>query len=139
MALPHPSHPSRTMITDPVTAHRALRAERGQLVRWRRLLRARLDLTVAALAPPEPLGTLSWDVLPAGQHRLPAHVDLVSAVSATPPRDTVDLMEQLRSLDRTLAAYGDQLDAILEDLAGQTLQLVASEVDASPAPPAGAR
>lgn len=47
---------SRRLDADARSVRRALRAERAQLLRWRRLLRARLDLTVARLAPPTHLG-----------------------------------------------------------------------------------
>ena len=106
---------------DPRTARRSLRAEKAQLVRWRRLVRARLDLAVAAFAPPEPLGEATWDLVPEAEFGLPMPHELASAIEVEPPLDAVGLMEELRSLDRKLAVYGAEIDSALED---QTEQLV---------------
>jgi hypothetical protein len=93
---------------------RALRAEKAQLTHWRRLLRARLDLAVAAFAPPEPLGTVDWDKLPQAHHDLPDSTTLGAAVAVVTPIDPVELMNRLRHLDRSLAEYGRALDGALE-------------------------
>lgn len=93
---------------------RMLRAEKAQLLRWRRLLRARLDLAVAGFAPPEPLGGMRWELLPEAQLGLPTHRALMQAVAVPAPADPIALMEHLRDLDRALAAYGAELDAELE-------------------------
>ncbi|WP_024286754.1 hypothetical protein [Cellulomonas sp. KRMCY2] len=100
---------------DARAARRILRAEKAQVLRWRRLLRARLDLAVAAFAPPEALGGMSWELLPDAQLGLPTHRDLIHAVTVPAPSDPVALMEHLRLLDRELAAYGSELDCELEN------------------------
>ena len=107
--------------TDPQVSRRMLRAEKSELLRWRRLLRARLDLAVATYAPPEALGTMTWDLLPAAQLRLPSAESLRAAVALEPEPDRVALMHRLRDLDRTLAAYGCALEDALEDCTDQLL------------------
>ena len=101
---------------DARAARRALRAERAQILRWRRLLRARLDLTVARFAPPENLGEFAWDLLPAAQLALPTTAELADAVNGCRGRgqDAVETMERLRALDRRLAAYQEELDRAIE-------------------------
>ncbi len=49
--------------------HRALRAERLRVSRRRRLLRARMDLTAAAVAVPEPLGDAVGHASPRARRR----------------------------------------------------------------------
>ncbi len=95
-------------------ARRALRAEKAQLMRWRRLLRARLDLAVASYAPPDTLGAMSWDILPDAQMALPHPQELLDAVHATDGGDQVELMQRLRTLDALLATYETHVDAALE-------------------------
>ncbi|NTW39740.1 MAG: hypothetical protein HGA44_07600 [Cellulomonadaceae bacterium] len=99
---------------DPTATRRVLRAEKAELTRWRRLLRARLDLTVASFAPPEILGAMSWDLLPEAQLALPLPQSLHEVVSVDADVDRVALMRRLRDLDRELAAYGAELDVALE-------------------------
>lgn len=96
------------------TARRTLRAEKAQLLRWRRLLRSRLDLAVAAYAPPDTLGAMSWDILPDAQMALPHPQELLDAVQCLAGDDRVGLMQQLRRLDQQLAAYEEHVDAALE-------------------------
>ena len=95
-------------------ARRALRAEKAQLLRWRRIVRARLDLAVASYAPPDTLGAMSWEILPDAQLSLPRPQDLIAAVRIGCSDDEVALMQQLRRLDRQLAEYGEHLDDALE-------------------------
>lgn len=114
---------------DARAARRALRAEKAQLLRWRRLLRARLDLAVASYAPPDTLGAMSWDILPDAQMSLPHPQDLIAVVRVSPDDDQVALMQRLRALDRQLAAYGAHLDAALEDSTQQILGTVAGAAE----------
>lgn len=100
---------------DARAARRALRAERAQLSHWRRLVRARLDLTVASLAPPEDLGTFTWDLMPDAAVLLPGTRELAQAVHGAPEGDVVDVLTRLRRLDRMLARYGDALDSAIEE------------------------
>ena len=105
------AHLGADMGLDVGPARRAVRSERAEVARWRRLLRARLDLLVATYAPPGPLGTVGWDVLPEAQLALPLADELLQAVALSPESDRVEVMRRLRELDRRLAAYADELDA----------------------------
>ncbi|MCV2393184.1 hypothetical protein OEB99_02585 [Actinotalea sp. M2MS4P-6] len=112
------------------STRRAVRAERAEVVRWRRLLRARLDLLVASFAPPEPLGAMGWDVLPDAQLRLPSSEELHQAIAEREQADRVTAMRQLRVLDRRLSAYADELDRALEQSTESlVMALVAEELD----------
>lgn len=123
--------------TDARTAGRALRAEKAQLLRWRRLLRARLDLAVAAYAPPTALGEMSWDLVPEAQLALPLPSDLGAAIAIPVTTDQVALMQHLRALDRRLAEYGAELDAAIES---STERALAEEsVAALPTQPCSSR
>ena len=107
-------------------ARRALRAEKAQLLRWRRLVRARLDLAVAAFAPPDTLGAMSWELVPDAQMNLPTPQDLLDAIRLPVAADQVALMRQLRDLDRRLAAYGAEIDAALESSTHQIVHQLAT-------------
>ncbi len=111
---------------DARAARRALRAEKAQLLRWRRLLRARLDLAVAGYAPPDTLGAMSWDILPEAQLSLPHPQQLLALVRLCPDDDQVALMQRLRDLDRQLAEYEDHLDSALEDSTQQIVGALAA-------------
>lgn len=100
---------------DARAARRALRAERAQLSHWRRLLRARLDLAVAGLAPPEHLGAFTWDVVPEATALLPRAQELSEAVRIADDVDVVDLLTRLRRLDRMLSRYAEELDGAIEE------------------------
>jgi hypothetical protein len=91
-------------------------------MRWRRLVRARLDLTVAGFAPPETLGQNTWELLPLAHSELPLPQELTAVLSGRSDDDQVALMERLRTLDALLAAYGAELDAALED-ASQRIEI----------------
>lgn len=116
--------------TDARAVRRALRAEKAQLLRWRRLVRARLDLAVAGYAPPDTLGAMSWDILPEAQMSLPRPQELISAVRVANAADEVALMQSLRELDRQLAEYGAHLDTALEMSTQQIMRHIATPVPA---------
>lgn len=107
---------------------RALRAEKAQLLRWRRLVRARLDLAVAGYAPPDMLGAMSWDIVPEAQMSLPRPQELLAAVRFAAGSDEVALMQSLRDLDHRLADYGAQIDAALEMSTQQIMRTLAAPV-----------
>jgi hypothetical protein len=121
-------------VTDARATRRALRAERAQLQHWRRLLRARLDLAVAGLAPPEHLGAFTWDLMPDTAVLLPRSQDLADAIRVGEQPDVVDLLTRLRRLDRMLARYGDALEGAIEE----TTQELLTEQAATPAATASA-
>lgn len=135
----HTTGPGAGSTTDSRGVRRALRAEKAQLLRWRRLLRARLDLAVAAFAPPEPLGEMSWDLLPDAQRALPMPFELTDAITVSAPTDQVALMEHLRTLDRSLASYGAELDQALETSTGEILGHLALSTDPLTGEPQDAR
>lgn len=108
---------------------RALRTEKAQLTRWRRLLRARLDLAIAGFAPPEPLGVALGDELPDSRYDLPSAVELSHAIAVVRPIDPVELMTRLRRLDRALAAYEQDVDEALEESTVQVVRDLAAGRD----------
>lgn len=84
----------------------ALRLERTRIKHWRRLLRARIDLTVASAVLPESLGHDPLGVLPVDAERdLPDDLELASAVLAGLPAGELDRLGDLRALDQRLASY----------------------------------
>ena len=132
MSLTRTTGPWAHAPTDPRTARRSLRAEKAQLLRWRRLVRARLDLAVASFAPPEALGEATWELVPEAEFGLPMAHELASAIWVDQPVDAVALMEQLRSLDRRLAVYGAEIDSALET----STQRIMHHMAAAPSLPA---
>lgn len=116
---------------DSAATRRAVRAERASVARWRRLLRARLDLLVATYAPPERLGEMGWDVLPQAQQSAPDPDELRAAIESHPAEaDRVGAMRRLRDLDRRLAGYAAELDLALDATTeALVMQLVADELD----------
>lgn len=100
---------------DLLAARRALRQERIEVGRWRRLLRARLDLVVGVYAPPETLGTSGWEHLPTARLELPLPGEMGAAVWACDEtEDRVALMHRLRDLDRRLGGYTSEIDGALD-------------------------
>ena len=126
-------------LDDPRTARRSLRAEKAQLLRWRRLLRARLDLAVAAFAPPEPLGVATWELLPEAELGLPHPQVLTDAIHVGATTDQVALMHHLRHLDDMLAAYGAELDDALEHSTQQIMRSMAAPPTRRDAGPSATR
>lgn len=114
---------------DARASRRALRAERAQLQHWRRLLRARLDLAVAGLAPPEHLGAFTWDLMPDTAVLLPRAQDLSDAIRVGDADDVVDLLTRLRRLDRMLTRYGAALETAIEET---TQELLSEQATATP-------
>jgi len=103
-------------------SRRALRIERTRVAHWRRLLRARIDLTVATATLPEPLGQDHSGVLPTGAERdLPCHLDLVCAVLDERGPTELDYLVELRDLDRRLASYESTIG---QALGGATEELI---------------
>ncbi len=97
-------------------SRRALRHEKLEVGRWRRLLRARLDLVVGTYAPPDVLGTIGWEHLPSARLELPLPGELAAAIwTCEDDCDRVALMHRLRDLDRRLGGYTAALDGALEE------------------------
>ncbi|RMI09744.1 hypothetical protein [Cellulomonas triticagri] len=108
----------------------ALRLEHQHVVRWRRLVRDRLELAVAAAAPPAPPGVCA-DVratLGASAHDVPAAAELAAAVRGALPVAEVHELPHLRDLDMRLARYEMRLEDSLRDLTDQYIEQLAREV-----------
>jgi hypothetical protein len=120
------AHVSDWLGLDAFATRRALRAEMAEVGRWRRLLRSRLDLTVASYAPPEVLGTLSWGALPHPPAALPRPEALSEAVAVGGTGDRVQLMRELRDLDKQLATYEHELERALEDSTERLVEQLAA-------------
>ena len=114
MSVARPTGNDVTAVGDLRSTRRALRDERVRVARWRRLVRARLELAVASAALPDPLGEQATDVLPVlAENDLPSHIELVVALRAGLSDGGVDLIEPLRDLDRRLARYAETVDEAL--------------------------
>ncbi len=113
-------------------SRRSVQVERTEASRWRRLVRARLDLLVAEYARPADLGSaqvpLSVDAPPA-----PATATMLAAVSGSTASDRVTHMHVLRDLDHQLSRYVEALDKEL-DLSTERLihKLLADELGLDP-------
>lgn len=120
------AHVSDWLGLDAFATRRALRAEMAEVGRWRRLLRSRLDLTVASYAPPEVLGALAWGAVPPAQVSLPRPDALTDAIAVSGAGDRVQLMRELRELDKQLATYEHQLERALEESTERLVEQLAS-------------
>lgn len=96
-------------------SRRELRVELHEVARWRRLLRARIEIAVASAAPPQPLGQvlLPYVALDA-QLALPMHRDLEAALRSGLPMTEIGRLDTLRDLDNRLATYEAGIEAALE-------------------------
>ena len=108
-------------------ARRLLRAEKSRIVQWRRLVRARLDLAVAAAAQPEPLGQ-DPDVLPAAlEADLPMHGELLEHVLGGAPSIDLPRLHALRALDKQLARYEQSVGEALDAATSEFIRRVAGD------------
>lgn len=122
MSVARPTGNDVTALGDLRSTRRALRGERVRVARWRRLVRARLELAVASATLPGPLGEEATDVLPVlAENDLPTHIELAVALRSGLPDGEVDLIEPLRDLDRRLARYAETVE---EALARTTEELI---------------
>jgi hypothetical protein len=115
MAIADASHRSVRTVADLRRSRRALRAESARLGRWRRLVRARMDLALAASMAPEPLGVEAFGLLPphVGDD-LPMYGELLEAVQVAHGGDEVWRLERLRDFDGRLAEYQASVDTTLD-------------------------
>lgn len=108
----------------------ALRLEHQHVVRWRRLVRDRLELAVAAAAPPQTPGACP-DVRAAlgpAASDVPAAAELAAAVRGALPIAEVHELPRLRDLDTRLARYEMRLEDALRDLTDQYIDQLAQDV-----------
>ncbi len=95
---------------------RALRAEYARVVHWRRLVRARLDLAVAAVATPAPLGeSTALGLVPKTHPEIPRTAELRRAVRGPLAVAEVQELPVLRDLDDRLARYQRWVDDALRE------------------------
>ncbi|MEN1975794.1 hypothetical protein [Cellulomonas olei] len=107
----------------------ALRLEHQHVVRWRRLVRDRLELAVAAAAPPQAPGADPdvRDLLgPAGD--VPPAAELAAAVRGALPIAEVQELPRLRELEGRLARYERRLADALRDLTDRYIEHLARDV-----------
>ncbi len=112
----------------------ALRAERTRVAYWRRLVRARLDVAIAVITIPEPLG-VEPDALPCPVTTpdVPRHVELLRSLRAGLPMAEVHQLEALRELDERLARYQAQVDAAFAEATDRFVEHLADHPAAPPA------
>ena len=102
-------------------SRQAQRSELARVSHWRRLLRARIDLIVAAASVPEPLGTGASEVpASSAQRDLPPQLELVTAVRHAKLAE-LDGLRDLFDLDRRLATYEA---TVVDALGGSTDEVI---------------
>lgn len=106
---------------------RALRSEVNRVQHWRRLIKARIDLSVAGALLPDRLGVDAWDVLGPGA-LLPDHVRMAQLVRGSGSASAVLDLPELRDIDRHLAAYGAQARSELERVTSALVELLSQEL-----------
>lgn len=107
----------------------ALRSELETVSHWRRLVRSRIDLTVASVVLPGRLGVEVADVLPEeARQGIPSFDHLARLVRMTDHRGRIDDLHELREYDRQLADYASVLRRYLEGVT----DLLADRVSADP-------
>lgn len=111
---------------------RALRAERERVGWWRRVVRARMDLAIAAAAGPGALGEQVAFVLPLDVGlEVPRPGELRAALDATDPARDVGLLPGLRALDERLAGYEAGVLAALDGATTRLVELLADDPGAA--------
>ena len=104
----------------------ALRAEQARVSRWRRVVRARIDLAVAQAAPPGPLGeqvALSRTAGP--RSAVPHPVELWTTLGAHPTE--VGALPGLRDLDDRLRRYEDEVGRAIDRATSALVARVAAD------------
>jgi len=117
--------------TESLRAHRrALRAEMNRVQHWRRLLRARIDLSVSAALMPDRLGLVATgtllDVTP------PDHVRMTTLVRRDLPASAVLDLAELRALEAEVQEYGRQVRSELERVTERLVQRLTDDLVAHP-------
>lgn len=124
-----------TSTADRLSDHRAaLNAERRRVAHWRRLVRARLDVAIAVITVPEPLGVDGDTLLaPGAEHDVPRHVELLRSLRAGLPMAEVHQLEALRDLDGRLARYQAEVDRAFATATDRFVEHLAEEPATPPA------
>ncbi len=109
---------------------RALRAEMNRVQHWRRLLRARIDLSVSAALIPDRLGLVASgalsDVTP------PDHVRMTTLVRGDLSASAVLDIEELRGLESDVQEYGRRVRSELERVTEQLVQRLTDDLVTAP-------
>lgn len=117
----HPLHDLRL-------ERRALRAERARVGWWRRVVRARMDLTVAAAARPADLGADVVFSLPLDVGlEVPRPAELQVALEGTEPGRDVAVLPALRDLDARLARYEEGVEQALRRVTDRLVERLACD------------
>ncbi len=107
---------------------RELRAEYARVVYWRRLVRARLDLAVATVTSPAPLGEpAALGLIPGTHPDIPRTAELRRAVRGPLPIAEVQQLPVLRDLDDRLARYQCWVDDALREATDQFIEHLTRE------------
>lgn len=125
--------PQRPTLTELRRRRRALRLEHQHVRRWRLLLRDRIELAVAAAAPPRVPGEDPdvRELLPGCgdlADLLPGAAELAGAVRGALPLAEIEQLPRLRALDGRLAAYQEQLGTALDQVTEQYITELARDL-----------
>ncbi len=119
-----PAEPRREQAAALGAERRVLRTERARVQRWRRLVRGRIDLAVAAIAPPDPIGIDPGLLgLPAARDA-PDHRSLVHALRLADAAQEAGELSALRTLDDQMVAYLARLDAAIDAATDAQVQVL---------------
>ncbi|MGP7959547.1 hypothetical protein ACTVCO_01890 [Sanguibacter sp. A247] len=110
---------------------RALRAEMKRIQHWRRLLRARIDLSVSAALLPDRLGLVATG--PLGQITPPDHVRMTTLVRGGLPTAAVLDLAELRDLENEVQEYGHRVRSELERVTEMLVQRLTEDLVTGPA------
>lgn len=109
---------------------RALRAEMNRIQHWRRLLRARIDLSVSAALLPDRLGLVTPGAL--GEFAPPDHVRMTTLVRGGLAASAVMDLRELRSLENEMREYGHRVRSELERVTEMLVQRLTDDLVTSP-------
>ena len=99
---------------------RVLRDEMSRVQYWLRLVRARIDLSVAVVLLPDRVADAASDVLPPGDLAFaPDHDRLAQLVRGSSPASDSFAIGELRSLEQQLSRYAHAVRSNLEYATGQ--------------------
>lgn len=105
---------------------RALRAEMNRVQHWRRLLRARMDLSISAALLPDRLGLVPVSALVGVAP--PDHVRMATLVRGDVPTSAVLDLGELRDLEAEVQEYGRQVRSQLERVTERLVQRLTDDL-----------
>ncbi|MBO3083149.1 hypothetical protein [Cellulomonas fengjieae] len=121
------SSPVQQRASDPRLDRRALRAEHARVTWWQRLVRARLDLAVAQVTRPDPLGEEMAFQLPLDVGiDVPRPATLADLLPGGPVVD-VERLRELRALDTQLALYAAGVEDALSRATDRLIERLAAD------------